>query len=1015
MKKPSIAFSRAIVLSLWILLNSGFLAMAAEGSTDLATHQEDGPKLLRSNTLTPELAAEGGVDVAERTQQQEAKQTSDQKQSSVDLTGDNEINVGLRVDGIPIDDSLTVFLPAGQTLENVLIPLGSFSEIMTLPIKVNAGDKRAEGFIKTEDNAFQLDLNSGEVLFNGNRVKLDKDEAIIYEGDIYVRATSINKWLNIAISFDMSQLTLEIKPKEKLPFQERLERLSRAKKLGKTYTYEPVKPENSELAPYKKFSLPSLYLNNSIGYMKNNSGSNMTAFSSLQGNQDIGHMEASYTFSGRYDSIKGGNQITGSRATLQRRDVLNKMLGPLHAGKIAFGDVSFPSVPLFVGGGSGAGVLISSDSRLGNNYANNTGNFTLDGDAPVGYDAELYRNGSFIAFQQIGPDGRYSFSNLDLNSGFNNFQVILYGPQGQKTVVNREITRGSRMLRKGATQYDMAAGMPRSDLLPFAQYAQKDRMVGASAQVFHGFTNNFTLGTSVFSGPQDAADVSINHLTSNSLTMLGDDDDDDTTRASGVTVSGSLSVLGLNLQQQILQADKGRSAYESSVNTRLFGTNLGLSHTVYKNFLVENQDIQSQSDLSLYRGFNKFNMGLRLQKIDYLDQADEFNIEHTVSFNFLGISINNDLVKHLTQNQIGESFQGELTAAASGWKGIRFRGSLLYDLDPQPGTSQYRRLGFSAQRNFNGRTSIRLDGIHDFQSEVDQLNVTLSRDYKKFGLDFNATATTDNDYAFTIGLRHALQPDNNNQYHLVDPRTGGQAALGARAFIDNNNNGIFDAGDQPIENVDFVASTSSDRGTTNKDGITYISNLGETPMRLRVLTESIPDIYLAPKFDHRDLIPRRGSTPVIDFPFVKMSEIAGYLLHLKQGVEGVIVRLINGSDGSEVEKTETDSDGYFIFPAVKGGNYKVAFGLPDREFMSLNVNLDASIEDPKEIKIEASDELAEAAKETAAIRPSASSAARQNTDRMNAPAGQMPNIDDPLNEEDLKELDEKAVEGIITH
>ena len=583
MKTSSIAFYRAIVLSLWILLNSGFLAMAAEGPADSATQQEE-------------------------------EQENNKSQSSVDLSGDNEINVGLRVDGIPIDDSLTVFLPSGQALENVFIPLGAFSEIMTLPIKANAGDKRAEGFIKTEENAFQLDLNSGEVLFNGNREKLDANEAIIYEGDIYVRATSINKWFDIAINFDMSQLTLEIKPKEKLPFQERLERLARAKKLGKTYTYEPVKPENSELAPYKNFSLPSLYLNNSVGYTKTDT-SNMTARSSLQGNQDIAHMEASYTFSDRYDSDEGRNQITGSRLTLQRRDVLNKMLGPLHAGKIAIGDVSFPSVPLFDSGGSGAGVLISSDSRLGNNYANNTGNYTLEGDAPVGYDAELYRNGSFIAFQQIGPNGRYSFTDLNLNSGFNNFQVVLYGPQGQKTTINREISRGSRMLSKGKTQYDIAAGMPRSDLLPFAEYAQKDRMVGASAQVFHGFTNSFTLGTSVFSGPQDAADVSINNLPSSSLPMLGDDDNDnDTTRASGVTVSGSLSVLGFNLQQQILQADKGRSAYESSVNTRVFGTNLGLSHTLYKNFLVENQDIQSQSDLSLYRAFNKFTMGLRFQK-----------------------------------------------------------------------------------------------------------------------------------------------------------------------------------------------------------------------------------------------------------------------------------------------------------------------------------------------------------------------------------------------------------------
>ena len=1012
MKKPSIAFIRAIVLSLCLLLNSGFFAMAAESEVAPAS----GPALMTTQSLPPGEQPEKGAEEGGAAQVPPADVKADAPpQSSVDLTGDNEIDVGMEIDGIPLDDNLTVFLPSGETLENVLIPLGAFSEIMTLPIKANVGDKRAEGFIKTEDNAFQLDLNTGEVLFNGSRVKLDKNEAIIHEGDIYVRASSIKKWLDIAINFDMSQLTLHIRPKEKLPFQERLERLARAAKLGKTYNYEPVKPENSELAPYKNFSLPSLYLNNSVGYTKTQTGSSVAVLNSLQGNQDIAQLEADYTFSNRYDSVGDSNGITGARATLQRRDVLNRMLGPLKAGKIAFGDVSFPSVPLFLGGNSGAGVLISSDSRLGNSYANNTGNFILDGDAPVGYDAELYKNGAFIAFQQIGPDGRYSFPNLDLNTGFNNFQIILYGPQGQKTIVNREVTRGSRMLKKGETQYDIAAGMPRSDFLPFAKTAQKDRMVGASGQVFHGIADNVTMGTSFFSGPQDAGNLSIDRLASNSLPILGVDNTDrnNTVRATGATISGSVSFLGMNFQEQALQANNNRSAYESSVNTRIFGTNLGLSHTLYKNFLAENQKVKAESELSAFRSFDKFTMGFQVQKIDYLDQTDEVNLENTVSFNFFGVSINNDLVKHLTENHVNENLQGELTAAVSGWKGVRFRGSLLYDLEPDPGQSAYQRLGFSAQKNFTERTSVRLEGIHDFQSDIDQLDMTLSRDYAKFGVDFNAVATTNNDYAFTVGLRHALQPDNEGHYHLVDPRTGGQAALGVRAFMDNNNNRVFDAGDKPLEGIDFAVSTSSDHATTNKDGIAYISNLGETPMRMRVVTESIPDIYLAPEFDHRDLIPRRGSTPIIDFPFVKMSEIAGYLTHLKEGVEGVIVKLLSAVNGDVVEQTETDADGYFIFPAVKGGSYKIAFGLPSKDdFMSLNVELDTTVEDPPEMKVEANDDLAAAAKEAAKLKTSAG-AANANTERMNAPAGEMPNIDDPINEKDLKKIDEKDVETII--
>ena len=347
------------------------------------------------------------------------------------------------------------------------------------------------------------------------------------------------------------------------------------------------------------------------------------------------------------------------------------------------------------------------------------------------------------------------------------------------------------------------------------------------------------------------------------------------------------------------------------------------------------------------------------------------------------------------------------------------RGSLVYNLLPDDEIDEgtLRQISFVGQRRLTSRSSFRFEGTHEFDTKINSLNLRYSRDFDKIGLDFDATASSENEYIFTVGTRIALQPDQNEHYRLVDPVTGGQAALGLRAFIDNNSNNVFDAGDVALKGIQFRSSSGSSKESTDANGMVYLTNLSEAPTRLKVLTESIPDIYLAPAFDHRDLIPRRGSTPIIDFPFVKMSEIAGYLLHLKQGVEGVIVKLLNAADGSRVEETETDSDGYFIFPAVKGGNYKIAFGLPSKDdFMSLNVVLDATIEDPEEMKIEASDELASAAKEAASIKPSASSygAAQRNINRMNAPAGELPNIDDPLNEKDLKPLDEKDIEQIIT-
>lgn len=938
----------------------------------------------------------------------------------IEAAGEDEVLTAVAVNGIPRDEGIIVLLSAGANISDALVPLGKMSELMTFAINVNAGDKKAEGFFLKEENTFQLDLNTNDVLVMGQKRQLENGEARIYDEDIYVRASSLEEWFNVDIDLDTGELILSIRTGEDLPFQERMKRMMRYEKRKKTYRFDPVRPENAQLAPYRNFSFPSLYLTGSLGMQKSASDTRAIGAGTIQGYQDIAKFEADYTVGTRYSS-QTANEITNARLTFQKRDASKQLLGPLKAGRISFGDVSFPSVPLFQGGQRGAGFEVSSDSRLGARYANSTENFILDGDAPVGYDAELYRNGAFVAFQQIGSDGRYFFENLNLSNGFNNFEVVLYGPQGQKTVIRRDVTRGPRSLRKNELQYDFALGTPEADFIPLADRARDDRAFGMSGQAFYGFTDFLTMGASVYSGPQEEVgsrytnfgSTSLGLSTSNSLNSS--DDFENSARASGGAVSVSTAFKGVILQGQALAADKGRSAYELAATSRPFGVNLGVSHTTYKNFMDNEQEIGSISEISASRNFGAFNMTLRVQDRDFLVRADDRIFEHIVSFRFMGINLNNDLVRTFSDNDGIDDFEGELTALTNLYN-TRLRASLFYDLDPEAERT-YRRISFSGQRSLTPRSSIRFEGAHDFASEIDSIGVRYSRDYDKFGLDFDTTLNTEDDLTFLVGMRVALQPDQKDDYHFVDPRSGGQAAIGMRSFVDNNDNGIFDNDDKPIEGVKFGASTRSDKSETNADGVSYLTNLGEAPVRIAVQTDSIPDIYLAPKFEHRDLIPRRGSTPVVDFPFVRMSEIAGYLTHLKQGVEGAIVRLISAVDGKEIEKTETDIDGYYIFPAVKGGNYKVSFGLPERDFMSVNVVLDPKIEIPEEMQVEAGEELAKAVKEAAEIKPSAnntSSAAQKNIDRMNAPAGDLPNIDDPLDEDDLKPLQEKDIESIIT-
>ena len=72
---------------------------------------------------------------------------------------------------------------------------------------------------------------------------------------------------------------------------------------------------------------------------------------------------------------------------------------------------------------------------------------------PSGWDAELYRNGTLRAYQADRGDGRYEFPDIELQFGENDFEFVLYCPQGQ---IRRERTSqnvGIESLPSGKTWY----------------------------------------------------------------------------------------------------------------------------------------------------------------------------------------------------------------------------------------------------------------------------------------------------------------------------------------------------------------------------------------------------------------------------------------------------------------------------------------------------------------------------------------------------------------------------------
>ena len=146
MRHASIALVKAIALSTWIFLNSGFLAMAAEPVPVPAHPAEASAQQTISNDENSEIDQK----IAERDESAATTRQISQAQAG-SLSTDDQIPIGAIVNGIPREQGLTIYLPSETTTDTALLPLAAMSELLSYGITVNAGDKKAEGFFEKEE------------------------------------------------------------------------------------------------------------------------------------------------------------------------------------------------------------------------------------------------------------------------------------------------------------------------------------------------------------------------------------------------------------------------------------------------------------------------------------------------------------------------------------------------------------------------------------------------------------------------------------------------------------------------------------------------------------------------------------------------------------------------------------------------------------------------------------------------------------------------------------------------
>jgi hypothetical protein len=359
-----------------------------------------------------------------------------------ELSDDDLLILEVRLDRFVLADAIVGYMRGGD----VLLPLGELAQALDFPILVEAYDGRAQGWFIRETKGFHLELSQGEVVIEGVKAKFDTNLVARDLTEVYVESSLLSRWFAIGFDVDLPRMLVRVHPSEPLPIQRWMEREERHKKLLARRSARKVLPRRD--AAYRMASWPSVDFE--LHQRLEDEGMSLTY--NLLSTADLAKMSTElYAAGDRSDSL------SSLRLRAFRTDLEGGLFGPLRATSFQIGDVFTPSIALVSQGRKGRGLMISNGPLLPPDEFAST---SIRGDAPAGWDVELYRNGTLLDFLTSDDSGRFEFSDVPIELGQNIMRTVSYGPQGQ---IREQVDRyqiGDSMIRPGELRYRLFAVRP---------------------------------------------------------------------------------------------------------------------------------------------------------------------------------------------------------------------------------------------------------------------------------------------------------------------------------------------------------------------------------------------------------------------------------------------------------------------------------------------------------------------------------------------------------------------------
>jgi hypothetical protein len=615
------------------------------------------------------------------------------------------------------------------------------------------------------------------------------------------------------------------------------------------------------------------------------------------------------------------------RVRAYRMDPDGGMLGPLKATQIVAGDVDMLSGNLAGAPGVGRGVFISNRPLQ---RSDRFGTHILRGTLPLGWDAELYRNGQLLAFQGDSPDGRYEFE-VDLVFGNNVLEVVLYGPQGQIRRETQTIPVGQGAVSPGKMEYWVGIIEREHDLISFGRPPPGIRLgegwqYAAGAQ--YGLDRRTVIGANLHSLVLDAkrrdyAELNVQRAVGPMLLNLSAAQERGAGRAYRLDLLGKVGKFNI-LAQSFLTDGPFRSGLIDELDKS--------AHSIQVDTLVK----VGRTPVPLAAGFRRTTQRDGKEVNEFLTRA---------SLILPRVALTGYVTYRDTRggNDFDDGTRVGLLANTR-FLGITARGEASYRLSgPQRGLDT---ASVTLEKALDDRSDLRLDIEHTARNRVTEFEAGYVRHFKQLSLRAGANVDTRGVVGGTLALSFSLGPDPlGGGWRMSSDKLAQRGQAAVSVFLDEDGDGRRSADEQPLTGVAITAGQRGSSDPTNERGHAFVEGLQPYEKVLVSVDEStLPDPFLMPRGKGVVVTPRPGVPAVIELAVAPTGEVEG-LITAPEGtaLAGVRLELVDPR-GEVIAQTLSEYDGFFLFDRVVYGEYRLRLAADSEKALGVAGQLAAGIE-----------------------------------------------------------------------